>query len=123
MTIKISEIIERLLSIRDQKKQLGVAEKALNEEQESLEHALMDRLDAEGSKSVSSELGTAVITETELPTVDDWDALEEWIYENKALHMLQRRVASGAFREMLAIGEPPPGTRPLVKRSIGLTAK
>lgn len=123
MTIKISEIIEKLLSIRDQKKQLSLQEKALGEEQESLEHALMDRLDAEGSKSVSSELGTAVITETELPAADDWDATEEWIYGQRALHLLQRRIASGAYRELVAAGIAVPGLRTITKRSIGLTAK
>ncbi len=119
---KLSDIIKRMLEIRAERKAISERDSVLVEEWDSLEQALMSRLDEEGTKSAASMLGTAVITETEVPQVEDWDAVEAYIYENEAVHILQRRIATGAFRELLAAGTPIPGTRPLTKRSISLTA-
>jgi hypothetical protein len=119
---KLSDVIERMLQIRAERKRLSEEDSALVEEWEGLEQYVMQRLDEEGTKSVSSNLGSAIITESEVPQVEDWDAVEKYIYDNQAVHVLQRRVATGAFRELLAAGTPIPGVKPLTKRTISLTA-
>ncbi len=120
---KISELLARMFEIRAERKAISERDSELVEEWGALEQAVMTRLDEEGSLSVSSPLGSATITEQVVPMAEDWDAIEEYIYENRALHVLQRRVATGAFRELQQAGQPIPGTRPLTKRSISLTAK
>ena len=119
---KLSDVIERMFQIRAERKRLSEEDSALVEEWEGLAQYVMQRLDEEGTKSVSSNLGSAIITESEVPQVEDWDAVEKYIYDNRAVHVLQRRVATGAFRELLAAGTPIPGVKPLTKRTISLTA-
>jgi hypothetical protein len=42
---------------------------------------------------------------------------------NGALHLLQRRPATAAFRELQEAGEAVPGLEPFTKRAISLRAK
>lgn len=47
-----------------------------------------------------------------VPKVEDWDALYSWLLENKAPYVLQRRVSSTAYRDLLDSGEGPDGIVP-----------
>lgn len=120
--LKTSEIMARMFEIREEKRAMAKREKELNEEWEKLESTLMYRLDEQGSLSVSSKAGTAGISEDVVPIVEDWDSFEGYMKENDALYMLQRRIAVGAFRELVKAGQEVPGLRAVTKRSISLTA-
>ena len=121
----IGQIIARLFEIRAEKRVLSAKEKVLDAEQEVLEETLKAKMKEQGEDvtSISSKLGTATITETIVPAVDDWDTFWDWIYENRAFHMLQRRVATNAFRELHEAGQEVPGVRAVPKKDIGLTAR
>lgn len=115
-----SEIMERMFEIRSERKTLSERDSELVQEWEKLEQILLGRFDEQGSVRVTSRQGTASISEQTLAIVEDWDAVDNYIIQNRATHLLQRRVAVGAYREMLAAGQSVPGTRPITKRSINL---
>lgn len=64
------------------------------------------RLTAAKGKSASFSVSTEIVAQ-----VDDWSAFHEWIAEHGAFDLLQHRVANGAYRDVLASGATPAGTR------------
>lgn len=133
--LTVSEIMAKLFKIRRIRKRISDRDSVMVAEWERLEEILLGKMSEQGSVRVSSKLGTASISEQTLPIVEDWDAFYDWLWENRAFHLLQRRVAVGAYRELIDAdkaahsGEeeaerPPvvPGTRPITKKSINLRA-
>lgn len=118
----IADLIAKMFEIRERRQAISKEDKELIEEWEGLQAKVLDNLDGQGATRVSSALGTAVITEDLVPQVNDWDALYSYIRDNDAFHMLQRRVATAAYRELREGGHDVPGIAPLKKRSISLRA-
>ena len=118
------EIIARMFEIRKERKEISTKDKQLIAEWERWEEAIKSKLKEQGDDviSISSTLGTATLTSTEVPSVDDWDAFYDWIWETRSFHLLQRRVAANAFRELHEAGQAIPGVRAVDKKDISLTA-
>ena len=114
------DIIERMNQLRDEKRQLNAEIKALDDEYQELEAALLAAMDGQNTQIAATKRVHASISEQVVPTVEDWDALYEYIKETDQLHLLQRRVATSAWRELLESGEQIPGTAPYKKRSVNL---
>jgi hypothetical protein len=118
-----AQIVQRMVEIRDERRKIGAVDKELIDEYKPLELELIIRLDEQGMEKASTSHGTASITETVLPQVVDWDAFYEWIKENDAFYMLQKRPAAAAYRELQDSGEEVAGLVPYTQRSIGLRKK
>lgn len=118
--LTISDIMARMFEIRAARKAIEAQDSELVQEWETLEGQLLGKLEEQGSVRVASKLGTASISEQTLGLIEDWDTLEGYIKENDALHLYQRRLAVGAYRELLAAGVEVPGVRPITKKSINL---
>lgn len=118
------QIIARMFEVREERRTLSARDKELVAEWEGLEAQIKAKIteQGEGMKAVASKLGTASITEEIVPNVDDWDAVWEYMKENDAFHLVQKRVATGAFRELMESGQAVPGMRPVPKVNVSLTA-
>lgn len=114
------ELIVDLARIREERKRIGKLDELLVEEWRATESVLITRLDAQKVNCVKTNVATATITEDDVPMVVDWDAFYEYIYQNRASHMLQRRVATAAWRELKDSGFPTPGIEVYKKREISL---
>lgn len=118
-----ADVMRRCFEIRAEKADLEAKRKALDEEDELLKLEILRQMDEQGSTRVATDSGTAIKTKTILPVVDDWDALYEYVKANDAFHLLQRRVSSPAFREILENGEVLPGVHAFEKSDISLRVK
>ena len=116
----VGELVKELTQIRDDKRALNARLKELNEEWRCVEALLMLRLDAQGMKRASTDEGTATITTDEVPLIHDWDAALAYMRDNDALHFLQRRIATAAWKEYRAAGFEVPGIEVYNKREISL---
>ncbi len=114
------QLMDGMIAISDERREIKKREKELIGEYRDLEAAFLIQLDEQGAKRAGTANGTATITENILPTIKDWDALTNYIIENGATHLLQRRVSSAAFREMQAAGIDLPGVEAYVQRQISL---
>ena len=74
-----------------------------------------------GIDQIRTDAGTVSIKSITVGNVTDWDTFYDYIYENKAWHMLERRIANLAYREMLDLDLEVPGVESFEKRSISLT--
>lgn len=117
----VGDMIETVAALRGRRQAINDELKSLNAELEQAEQALMSALDAQGTQFAGSTTHRASITETVVPTVTDWDQVEQYMLEQGALFLLQRRISAPAWRELLESGEPVPGTEPFTKRGISLT--
>jgi len=113
-------MIDEMFELRENKKDLEARIKDINEQMTLLEAQLMQKLDDEKQTMGRGSSASATISASEVPMVEDWDAFGQYLIDNDALYLLQRRVAVRAFRELKDAGETIPGTTTFPKRTISL---
>jgi hypothetical protein len=98
----IGDIIRTYMKLRDQKAAIEAQLKdqvaAIKVKMEKLEAYLKTQMDAQGVTSFKSEYGTAFLTTTDYASVANWDAVLNFIRENDAYDMLEKRVNKIAVR-------------------------
>lgn len=120
----VADIMRRMFEIRSERSEIKDRDSELFQEFERLSEQLIAKMEEQGSTRVSCKgLGTAILAKTIVPGVDDWDAVFQFIKDNDAFHLVQRRIATGAFREMLSAGQEVPGIRQVEKVDIGLRSE
>lgn len=108
----IDELIDRKKSIKSQMEKLNSELKGLREQENDIDFELLKKLDAEGLKKTANEVASVSIKEETVPDVHDWDALYAHIISSGDFSLIQRRVSSTAYRELLKLGENVPGLQP-----------
>ena len=117
----VGGLIDELFLIREQRRKLAETDKDLREQYSELEVRLIAALDLQETTQARGRSATATLNEEELATVIDWDQVHEYIRNQNAFFLLQRRINSAAWREAAAErGEPIPGTTVFKRRTIAL---
>ena len=114
----IDELIDRKKSIKSQMEKLNNELKGLREQENDIDLELLKKLDTEGLKKTANEVASVSIKEETAPDVHDWDALYAHIISTGDFSLIQRRVSSTAYRELLKLGENVPGLQPREIRRI-----
>ncbi len=118
--MKLGTIIDRLFELRTEKSELNDKVKVIEEEITTLKALLMTRLDDEETIKACGKTASVTITSQTVPNVTDWDLVHNYIVEHDACYLLEKRLSAAPYRELLAAGEPIPGTEPFEKRDISL---
>ena len=118
----LSEIAARIKSLRVEKANFNERIKGIDAELSNLEKDLIDFMSAQGMNRVSAEGLTMSMKMQEVPAVEDWDALYDYVYEHKAGYILQRRVTSTNAKELRDSGVEIPGVRWLDEPKISYTS-
>lgn len=121
----VDTIIASYIKLRNDKQQKEAAHKAetkrIDEKLKKLEAWLHLKMATDGVKAFNTESGTAYTTTVEQATVSDMNALLEYIKENEAWHLLEKRVSKTGVREMLdADQDIPPGVNWYVTTAINI---
>ena len=120
MTIDI--LIQKLWSLREEKRELAQREKTINTDYELLKTELINLLDAQGVSGAKTPLARATISQSQVVKTTDWEAFCAYVKANDAFHLLQKRPAATACKELTTIeGTPPPGIELITLRDITLT--
>lgn len=119
----IGSKIDQLRGLRIKRLALEKEVTSLKELEEVLVLEVIDALDKEDTTIGAGKIATASITEEEIATVEDYDAFYEYIHNNEAAYLLQRRAAQGAVKELLESGEEVPGIKLLTKRKLSIRKK
>lgn len=102
MSINVDDVIATYMKLRDQKAAIEgeVKEKVstIKAKMDKLEAWIKEKADAEGVTSFKTKHGTAFLTTTDYANVADWDAVLNFIQENQAFDMLEKRVSKTAVR-------------------------
>jgi len=100
--LALSLIKAEISNLNDQLK------KAKAKKQET-EYLIMQDLAVDGSSLSCTEFGTVSVTSKVVPSVTNWPEFEKYIYDNHALHLLQRRPASDSYRDEVKVNGNVPG--------------
>jgi len=101
--------IKQLASIKKQIETANKSIKDLKSKKQEVEFLIMQDLTDDGSSLSCTEHGTVSINPRLVPSVKNWAEFEAYIYENRALHLLQRRPSSDAYRDEIKIHGDIPG--------------
>jgi len=98
----VNKVVKVFLKIREAKSRLtreyDAAIAKLDEQQALLNNALLDECKTLNVESIRTEAGTAFRTIKKRYWVNDWAAVEMFVYENQALDLLERRIAQNAAK-------------------------
>ena len=82
---------------------------------------LVDLLaDIEGTQRAAGKYGTVSVSERVVPSVKDWDQFWSFIHRKKFYHLVERRAAVKACRELFEIKGVIPGVEPFIQRTLRL---
>lgn len=116
--MNINELIEARAKIKEAIAALNAELKEANKSKEDLDRQLLISLDEQGLSRTANDKASVSINNDTVPDVTDWDALYEHINDTKDYSLLQRRVSSTAYKELLKLGEDVPGLQPREIRRI-----
>jgi hypothetical protein len=116
----VGSLIDELYDLNQQKKELNQKLEDLKHEAAEVEQLIFAALDHEDLTQCRGRVGKVTITVSDVPTVVDWDRFQEYILQTRALHLLERRPAVMAWRELHQSGEVVPGVNPFTKRSLSV---
>ena len=116
----MGSLIDKMSTLRDQRRVIAEQDKKLKEEYDGLEIQLMEVFDQQATRKGEGKKASASVSDSIIPNVVDWDVFYAYILKNKFTHLLQRRPSTEACRELFETKGKIPGVEPFTKRSINL---
>jgi hypothetical protein len=116
--LNINQLIEKRAENKYEMDQLNAQLKELRETQNHLDVLLLKKMDAEGLSRTANTQASVSINEDTVPDVTDWEELYQYVTDTQDFSLIQRRVSSTAYKELLKLGEAVPGLQPRVVRRI-----
>ena len=102
MSLTIDQVIEAYLKYRNKKEAIEAEVKDqvkdLKDKMAKLEAWIKEKADADGVTSFKTARGTAFLTTTDYANVANWDEVLQFIKDNEAFDMLEKRVSKNAVR-------------------------
>lgn len=114
----VTELIEARSENKDSMDALNRQLKELRQTQDQLDVFLLKKMDAEGLSRTANDKASVSINEDTVPEVTDWDDLYKHVTETQDFSLLQRRVSSTAYKELLKLGDAVPGLQPRTVRRV-----
>ena len=112
--LTVDQIIAAYMKLRTDKAKVEAeakeATKLIKQKMEKLESWIKEKADQDGVTSFKTKHGTAFLTTTDFASVENWDAMLEFVVKNEAYDMLEKRVSKTAVRGFIKENkEVPPG--------------
>lgn len=113
-TLTIEQLIRRYRELKaeltEEKHEFDAREKSFSLLMDEIQNILLAKSNETGVDSFKTSAGTAYKTTKTFVSITDWDSFINYVRENDAFHLLQRRVTkSAAIEEKEENGELPPG--------------
>jgi hypothetical protein len=123
----IDKVVSVFLKIRARKAEITKTYEAemarLDAQQDQLNAVLLDECKLLNVESIRTKAGTAFRTIKERIFVSDWQAVESFIYENKAFDLLERRIAQTAAKSWIKDFPDKPIPSAVVDRKFAITIR
>lgn len=100
MTTNLGEMGDKIYDLNAEIAAANDKVKQLDNKKRDLENELLLRMQDAGTDIVRGKKATISISETIRPQIADFDAFTVFVHRKKAYHLFEKRVASGAYKEM-----------------------
>lgn len=118
--LSLGQLAQLAHDIREEKRELDRQSKECGARLDEVKGLIYAKLDEQGVDRTSVNGITLAKSDTQVPNVTDWDALGQFILEQGMLVLLQRRVSSAAWKELLDLGTEVPGVESFTKRDVNI---
>lgn len=126
--IKTEELVSAYITLREEratlKEQYEKKDNELKSDMEKLELALLDICNGIGASSIKTTHGTVIRRLSERYYCSDWENFVDFVKDNDAIQLLERRIHQSNFKEFMSEHEGdglPPGVS--VVREYGVTIR
>lgn len=123
-------LIDMAFQQRELKRKLDREVKEMGAIFDELEFGIIQRMEDQGDElnpltTAGGLLASVSVVEEEVQNVDpdQWPNLYEWIADNRAAYLLQKRLSSGAVAELLREGTELPGVTTITRKKLNLRAR
>ena len=107
---KLARVYRRIRDrIQDLTKDYETSVEELKLQQEEIKNAMKDQMLALGSSSIKTPEGTIILSQKNRYYTDDWDSFKNFVVENDALDLFEKRIHQG---NMITFLEENPGVVP-----------
>jgi hypothetical protein len=113
-------LIDGIWSLRESKRALEVQIKEIEEKISANEEALLGRMDKEGVDKSTGKKASVSVVESIVPVTKDWEEFIAFVIKNKYGHLVERRPAVLACRELFEQKGNIPGLEAFRKRKINI---
>jgi abortive infection bacteriophage resistance protein len=126
-SMNVEEVVEAYLNIRNARdsllKQYEKEDTELKSDLSQLEAILLSACNEVNANSINTECGTVIRKLNERFFCNDWDGFKQFVKENDALDLFERRIHQGNFKQFMAGKEDglPPGVN--VMREFGISVR
>ena len=119
----LGDLVALSAELRDKAAALSQQEKTVRGEKAEVDATIIRVLEAMQIDSTSANGFTVTKVADNIVTVTDWNALHQFINEQQAPYLLQRRVTQDAVKEMIALHGTVPGVELMPQVSLSLRKK
>jgi len=126
--VKTEELVSAYITLREEraalKEQYEKKDNELKSDMEKLELALLDICNGVGASSIKTTHGTVIRRLSERYYCSDWENFVDFVKDNDAIQLLERRIHQSNFKEFMSEHEGdglPPGVS--VIREYGVTIR
>lgn len=116
--VTLAHLANRRDDLRERKRELEAEVKVIDQALAANEQEIIERLDGMGVNKFAVGKLSFSISENLVGNVEDWDQVYAYIKGNGAFHLIQRRLANAAYKELLDMGDELPGVVPFTKRTL-----
>ena len=126
--VNTEELVSAYLALRNERAKLkdeyDEKDAGLQKDMEALEAALLEVCNTVNANSIRTTYGTVMRRVNERFYCTDWDNFKQFVLENGAVDLFEKRIHQGNFREFMSEREGdglPPGVN--VMREYGVTVR
>jgi seryl-tRNA synthetase len=116
--MNVNQLINERAKVKDSMDKLNRELKELRAESDYIDVLLLKKMDTEGLSRTANDSASVSINEDTVPEVTDWDELYRHVTETQDFSLIQRRVSSTAYKEILKLGDGVPGLQPRTVRRV-----
>jgi len=117
----LGEVIDNLYETRAARLTLSKQVEELKQQEAVIREELLRMLNDVGLKKASGELATVGVNTSIQPLTTDWVQIHRYIRNEDRFDLLQKRLATLAWRELYDTGILVPGTEPFKETDLSLT--
>lgn len=127
-TVNVEELVEAYLAVRSERERLTAEyeekDKTLKADLSQIEVLMLGVCNEVNADSIKTRHGTVIRSMKERAVCSDWDNFRQFVLDNEAVDLLERRIHQGNFKEFMSSHEGdglPPGVN--LMREFGITVR